>query len=61
MLGLQTLGLDLPVWTPLAFVLPGTVLLLGAAVLMTSETLASHAVVIEEIDNALARLAKEEI
>jgi hypothetical protein len=58
-IGFQHLGAALPDWAPLACVLPGTLLLLGGAVWMASETHASQMLVLEEIDNALSRLDKE--
>ncbi len=58
-LGFQHIGAGLPDWAPLALVLPGTLLLLGSAVWMASETLSSQKAVAEEIDNALARLETE--
>lgn len=53
-LGSQQIGAGLPGWTPLVFVLPGTLLLLGAAIWMAGETVAGQAIVIEEIEIALA-------
>lgn len=58
-IGFQHLGAALPDWAALAFVLPGTLLLLGGAVWMASETHASQMLVVEEINNALLRLEKE--
>ncbi len=58
-IGFQHLGAALADWAPLAFVLPGALLLLGGAVWMASETYASQMLVFEEIDNAISHLEKE--
>lgn len=58
-LGFQHIGAGLPEWAPLALVLPGTCLVLGAAVWMAGETVVSQKTVIEEIDNALERIERD--